>query len=777
MLKKIIFRDLKRGKAVSIILSLFIAVSAMLSAGAADLLYSLVCSMNHFFEVSQTSHMLQMHSGKIEEEEIAEFAEAHDYIEKYQIVTLLNVEGDSLILDQSGNTELGSVIDNSFVIQNTKFDFLLDEENKVAEVSEGEAAVPIYYAMKYNLKKGDTIGVRTKNGMINFVISAFVRDSQMNSSYISSKRILLCEKDWINLANQTGSMEYMIEFRIADTDKTDALETEYLEAGLPANGATLTYSGIRLLNSLTDVMMAALIILVAVLLIVISILCIRFTMVASIDEDYMDIATMKSIGVPAKFIADIYLKKYFIISMAGCIIGYLLSFRIRGVVQENLNAYMGLVEKNFYNYVLQLAASVIAGLLVVFFCRKAVKRTDKVHVVEALQGRNTKNSDSAVYHPSLKGAGKHWVNIKLGIKYMFSYKKPYLIITLIFIALTFFVLLLMQLTTTIQSPKFTSYMGVAECDVRVDLQNADTLSEECMTIKEILEKDPDVALFETYNTYSATSENEEGEEVYLNFETGDFQKFAISCMEGRGPESESELAVSYLTSTQLNKKVGDQIVIVLNKRQYTFTICGIYQDITNGGKSAKSMIHPKDADASRGVINIDLVEGADSSEKVSIFGKSFPGGKITDIHDYVSQSMGDFISQLRGITVLTMGIALLIIIFAVTVFLKLLIIRNKEDIAVMKGIGFKNLDIRIQYGVRIVLSLLIGIVVGAILVKLAGQPLVGQVTASMGAAEIVFITNVFYAYVLCPLFMFAAAIVTVIVASKDLKRIKIVAGM
>lgn len=109
--------------------------------------------------------------------------------------------------------------------------------------------------------------------------------------------------------------------------------------------------------------------------------------------------------------------------------------------------------------------------------------------------------------------------------------------------------------------------------------------------------------------------------------------------------------------------------------------------------------------------------------------------------------------------------------------MKLLIIRNKEDIAVMKGIGFKNLDIRIQYGVRIVLSLLIGIVVGAILVKLAGQPLVGQVTASMGAAEIVFITNVFYAYVLCPLFMFAAAIVTVIVASKDLKRIKIVAGM
>ena len=107
----------------------------------------------------------------------------------------------------------------------------------------------------------------------------------------------------------------------------------------------------------------------------------------------------------------------------------------------------------------------------------------------------------------------------------------------------------------------------------------------------------------------------------------------------------------------------------------------------------------------------------------------------------------------------------------------MLSIRNREDIAIMKGLGFKNSDIGIQYGVRIILSLLIGIVAGAFLVKLVGQPLVSMVTASMGAAEIVFITNVLYAYVLCPLFMFAIAFVTIIVASKELKKIKIVAGM
>ena len=70
MLKKMIYRDLKRGKAVSAILALFIAISAMLSSSATDLLYSFFCSMNNFFALSKTAHLLQMHSGPMAKEEI-----------------------------------------------------------------------------------------------------------------------------------------------------------------------------------------------------------------------------------------------------------------------------------------------------------------------------------------------------------------------------------------------------------------------------------------------------------------------------------------------------------------------------------------------------------------------------------------------------------------------------------------------------------------------------------------------------------------------------------
>lgn len=41
--------------------------------------------------------------------------------------------------------------------QNANFDFLLDLNNKVIQISKGEIGVPIYFMQKYNLHIGDEI--------------------------------------------------------------------------------------------------------------------------------------------------------------------------------------------------------------------------------------------------------------------------------------------------------------------------------------------------------------------------------------------------------------------------------------------------------------------------------------------------------------------------------------------------------------------------------------------------------------------------------------------
>ena len=55
----------------------------------------------------------------------------------------------------------GTIQDISFVVQNKKFDFILDLDNEKLDIKEGFVAVPIYFMEQYDLKIGDTITVKS----------------------------------------------------------------------------------------------------------------------------------------------------------------------------------------------------------------------------------------------------------------------------------------------------------------------------------------------------------------------------------------------------------------------------------------------------------------------------------------------------------------------------------------------------------------------------------------------------------------------------------------
>ena len=61
-------------------------------------------------------------------------------------------------------------------------------------------------------------------------------------------------------------------------------------------------------------------------------------------------------------------------------------------------------------------------------------------------------------------------------------------------------------------------------------------------------------------------------------------------MEGRAPEGEGEISLSFANASKdgLNKKVGDEVVVKVGREEKTLKVTGIYQDITNGGKTAKA---------------------------------------------------------------------------------------------------------------------------------------------------------------------------------------------
>ena len=122
------------------------------------------------------------------------------------------------------------------------------------------------------------------------------------------------------------------------------------------------------------------------------------------------------------------------------------------------------------------------------------------------------------------------------------------------------------------------------CEGQIDI------TEDFNKLQEELKNDRDIEKHAAYITSSYQVKNAEGTWDYINIETGDFSVFPLNYLEGSAPDREGEISLSHANAAEdgLNKKVGDEVVVKVGGTEKTLKVSGIYQDVTNGGKTAKA---------------------------------------------------------------------------------------------------------------------------------------------------------------------------------------------
>ena len=149
-------------------------------------------------------------------------------------------------------------------------------------------------------------------------------------------------------------------------------------------------------------------------------LCIRLTFLATMDEDMREIGVMKAIGISKKDIKKVYLNKYRVMSVVAGIIGYLLSFAVVNLFNGNMRLYLSSDVTGNLKYGLSLIAPILVYIMIVMYCKKVLKRIDKISAVEALrkdlmeQGKNRKYSFSLLKNKFFS------TNIYMGIRDVFK---------------------------------------------------------------------------------------------------------------------------------------------------------------------------------------------------------------------------------------------------------------------------------------------------------------------------------------------------------------------
>ncbi len=747
MERRMIINDIKANKLVSAATCIFMAVTAML-LGLSILLYaSLADSIDSLMTEAKTPDFLQMHTGELDEDDVNSFSQQREDIEAMQICTFLNLQNSQISI---GNESFeNNMQDNGLSCQSSLFDYLVDADNKVIYPSEGEVYVPVCYRKEYGIKSGDVMRI----GKEELIVAGFLRDSQMNSMMASSKRFLISEPDYERL-RQLGSEEYLIEFRLKDGSDINAFATAYKDAGLPDNGPTITYPLIRMMNALSDGMMILVILLVSVVVLLISMLCIRYIILTQLEKDKTGIGMLKAVGISRRDIRKLYMSKYLILSVVGCMTGVIAAIITAKPVGAQMRELYGNAGNTGLIYALMILGALAAEGVILLSVSRLLHRTDRISAADALYGRGSFGKKKNLWLPAM----------------------------IITAAAMFMILVPQNMKSTIEAPEFVTYMGIGESHIRIDVRQTGNVRKIAGEVTEDIGHDNRVRDYVLMETGSYRTILQNGSSYDLMIENGDHSRFPVRYTEGRYPENDREIALSVLNAEEMGVKLGGEIIVCKQMKDGTAeeiscSVCGIYSDITNGGKTAKACMKDPD-DATPVMWSIIYLSLADedltrewTNEYQDRYSSFESGVKVTLIADYLKGTYGQTIRNISKAAAVSSVMACFVLFIVMLLLIRLVVWRERNDSSLKKALGFTSSDIRMEYLKKTVTYILPGIVLGVFAGIVPGQSLAALLLRSMGAYSFRFIIDPLTVFAAAPAMIAVSAVLAAILSLTEVKRI------
>lgn len=768
----LIFRMLKREflrkRSIFIVIFFFISLSAFLMANGASLIVQLGSSLDAFFEKAKIPHFVQMHSGEFDSDNVRKWSLDNDLVEDFQLVEMISLPGNKLFWGEHQVVLENSVMDISFVEQNSKFDYLLDLNNQVISLTSGQIGVPIYFRDKFDLEIGDRLLIKDNGFEHNFEIVSFVRDSQMNPAIIHSKRFVISPEDRSYMTSHFPEKEYLLEYRLNNIEELDSFSQEFEESGMPNVGPTLNIGLYKLLNSLSDGIVAGVVIIISLLVMLIAILCLRFIILTSLEEDLREIGVMKAIGIPLAKIKNIYNFKYLVMSYLAIIIGYLISLLTKSYLAKNLLLYTGQAPSTTLSLIIPFLASNLIIVFIALSLRLIIRKIGKISSVEAINMSKSDGKTGALRILSLTKNKSCNLELFLGARDIIQKFKLYWVLLLIFIFAVFIIVVPLNFYYTLNSPNFITYMGIGKSDIRIDLRNSVSVQEQFSLITEKLAQDDDVSFHTALITGKYKLENPDGTSENIAIETGDASNFPLTYLTGNPPTNKTEISISALNAQGLNKSISDTLKVLVSNVEKNLIITGIYQDITNGGKSAKALFEYDPDSVLWYTILINLKQKENLEAKLMEYKALLPSARVTDVSGYLQQTFGSTLKQVKQVAIIAGIAGLFISLFITLLFLKMVINKDISAIALMMSLGFNKGSIQLQYIWKTIILLSLGIVLGVLLTYSLGQQLISAFSSIIGIASFQFEANPLVLYLFLPLTLIVTVSLTTIISLKSL---------
>ena len=774
MLTRMFRADLKRTRTTSIVLMGLIAMATLLAATGGSVLAQLTGAIGDLFVTARTPDVVQMHAGDIEPGAVDAWTGDRPELFESQVSETLPIPTDLLFLGEEPQS--GSVLQPALVTQNETFDLLLGLDDEVLEVGPGEIALPLYYSQTQDAEVGDSVSVRLPQARFDFTVTAFVRDSMMNPTLATSKRLLISTEDHQAIAGHIDEPEYLIEFLMADRADTRTVANAYTETGPATNGPLLDRTTFFLLNAISHGIGIAVLSLLAVLMLAVAAIALRFSFLTAIERDTHEIGVMKAIGIPEKGIRRLYLSKYVALALIGGTVGALLSFPAARAVTASLRLQLGEPDGSWWLAATPLLGAALIVLAIIIWCALMLRRLGRISTMDALRATTPPRRRRAWWPrrtAKSRLSGSHlrpelWMGLNDIRRSFRTHRMLLAVLTLC----TFLFLVPLNLWTTVNSPTFVTYLGTGVADLRLELRTPAAV-QQSPELMSALEQDSDVAGVASFVTARFEALNTDGEWEQLPLETGDHQVFPLSYVTGTHPDSPDEVSLSTLAADSLGVDVGQPITLQGATGSNEVSVVGIYQDMTNGGRTAKGLLPIEGERIVWRTVLLDAAPGVAPAELTERLSGTFPAVQTIQMSEFADQTLGDLIRQTGTVAAVAAITAVVLAALIAAMFAQMIIARDRSQIAIQRGLGVSDRALRRQYLTRFVVVLVAGIGLGTVLVATIGRSMVASVMGQLGAPALRFDVEPLLAYVAVPLSLTATVAIVALIATGSFDRIGI----
>lgn len=770
MFFNILKKDLKRKKSMNIILLMFITLCAVFTASSVSNLIVILNAVDYYGEQSNIADFFIWKTDE-DTERFEEWLTSLPYAEDFEKETGIVITDENFINDdyftQMGLCALARLPE--------KYGLPLGDGNyPLTALNNGEVALSRYDARRSELEIGDEITVRIGERQKTFTLAYTTRDILFGSPYIDTKRLIISDEDY----------DYFLEAESALFNFYSIMsgDSRAVNRELNKQDFLIDMTGDRAMIETTltlELVMASLLILVGVVLIIISFAILRFTIVFTLQEDYREIGIMKAIGLKNSAIKNIYIIKYFAISLVSVIIGTTVSIPFGKVMLESVQDNIAIQSDG--SLVINIICGIIVIGLVILFCRLSTGSVDKFTAIQAIRGGATGERFKKKRFFHLNRCGNIPTMLYMSFNSIKSAFKSYAVLVITFILGTLLIILPLNAVNTLTGDGIIHMFGVVDSDVYIVAANFgfELNTEKAGELEKLYqEKGLEIELNTVLMTvpWVYTLDIEYGEQVMATqslLYTADRHQNYIA---GTPPVLANEIAMTKLIMDRLGVTIGDTVNVKLGADTRPYIITASMQSMNNMGNS---MFFPKTAEidtrfasfASMFTIQGDFVNRENIDEQTALMRDVTPELQIKTAQEWLEQYIGSSIDMIGELKTLILVLVMLINCLITILLIRTFVTRERGEISLMKNMGFTNRSLKLWQVMRISIVLLVSVGL-AILLSNPLNPVMTRFTFGiMGAPKMPLNIVAFEVYFFYPLILFLGTCAAAILGAAAVNKI------